>query len=61
MTFLEETSGVLQSVATRALGLSDFNDWSVARGRGLGLANYLLVIFWASPNFCGAAKTRFRQ
>lgn len=44
MTFLEETSGVLQSVATRALGLSDFEDWSVARGRGLGLANYLLGI-----------------
>lgn len=44
VSYLEQTSGVLHQVATRALGERAFDDEALSVGTGLGLANYLMGV-----------------
>lgn len=44
LIFLEQTSGTLHQVATRALGVRDHGDRSLSVGTALGLANYLMGV-----------------
>lgn len=42
--YLSDTSGILHCVATRALGVQEFDNSANAVGTALGLANYLLAV-----------------
>lgn len=44
VAYLEQTGGALHQVATRAMGVRDFDGSAQSVGTGLGLANYLLAV-----------------